>query len=96
MINKIDYDVLSNGITVYANQATALDEVITALNNMNAQMQEAWTNETSSAFIERYESEHKIALQNARDAIQSISDFIASYVQNRQEEDAQSAAGVRG
>ena len=39
---------------------------------------------------------YKPALENARDAIQSISDFIQSYMQNRQDDDAQGAAAVRG
>lgn len=95
-VNKIDYDVLENGRSVYAQQAQALDDVITALTNMNGQLQEGWTNQTSDAFISRFESDHKIALQSARDAVQSISDYIASYVANRQEEDSASAGSISG
>ena len=50
----------------------------------------------ADAFIERFENEYKPALENARDAIQSISDFIQNYMQNRQDDDAQGAAAVRG
>ncbi len=95
-INKIDYEVLSNGISIYAKQASALDEIITALDTMNGELQDGWTNETASAFIDRYNTEHKVGLQNARDAIQSISEYISNYMANRQEEDSQSAAGIRG
>lgn len=95
-INKVDYDVLDKAKTVYADQATALDNVITALVAMNGELQDGWTNMTSDAFIERFDSEHKIALQNARDAVQSISEFIVSYLSNRQEEDSQSASAVSG
>lgn len=95
-INKVDYDVLQAGISEYANQAAALDAVLTALDTMNTNLADGWTNKTATAFIERYESEHKIALQNARDSIQSISEFISSYMANRQEEDDLSASGVMG
>ena len=75
-VNKVDYEVLTNGVSVYANQAEALDEVIQALVKMNGELQNGWTNQTADAFIERFEDEYKPALENARDAVQSISDFI--------------------
>ena len=89
-VNKVDYEVLTSGVSVYA------DEVIQALVKMNGELQGGWTNQTADAFIERFEDEYKPALENARDAIQSISDFIQSYMQNRQDDDAQGAAAVRG
>lgn len=95
-VNKVDYDVLETATTTYAHQASALDDVINILVNMNGDLQANWTNMTSDAFIQRFESEHKIALQSARDAIQSISEFIASYLANRQEEDTQSASAISG
>lgn len=95
-INKVDYEVLSTGISVYGTQAGALDNVINALIQMNGQLQDGWTNMTADAFIERFEQEYKPALENARDAVQSISEFIQSYMQNRQDDDAQGAAAVRG
>lgn len=95
-INKVDYEVLSTGISVYGTQAGALDDVINALIQMNGQLQDGWTNMTADAFIERFEQEYKPALENARDAVQSISEFIQSYMQNRQDDDAQGAAAVRG
>ena len=95
-VNKVDYEVLEAGIGVYANQAGALDDVLNALVQMNGQLQEGWTNLTADAFIERFESEYKPALENARDAIQSISDYIQSYMQNKQDDDAQGASAIRG
>ena len=79
-INKVDYDVLTTGVSVYSNQAGAIDDVIKTLVNMNGQLQDGWTNQTADAFIERFESEYKPALENARDAIQSISDFIQNII----------------
>lgn len=94
-VNKVDYEVLTNGVSVYANQAEALDEVIQALVKMNGELQNGWTNQTADAFIERFEDEYKPALENARNAVQSISDFIQNYMKNRQADDAQGAAAVR-
>lgn len=95
-VNKVDYEVLTSGVSVYSNQAGALDDVINSLVQMNGQLQDGWTNQTADAFIGRFENEYKPALENARDAIQSISDFIQNYMQNRQDDDAQGAAAVRG
>ena len=38
-VNKVDYEVLTSGVSVYANQAEALDEVIQALVKMNGEVQ---------------------------------------------------------
>ncbi len=92
----MDYEVLQSGVGIYANQADSLQEVLTALIQMNGQLQDGWTNQTSDAFIQRFEEEYKPALENARDAIQSISDYISSYMQARQDDDAAGAAAVRG
>ena len=94
-INKVDYEVLDTGVTTYGRNAETLDEVINDLVNMNGQLQDGWTNDTADAFIERFNDEYKPALENARDAIQSISEYIAKYVQNRQDDDTQAAAAIR-
>lgn len=48
------------------------------------------------AFIQRFEDEYKPALENVIEAVQSISDYIQSYMQARQDDDAAGAATVRG
>ena len=95
-INKVDYEVLTTGVSVYHTQAEALDEVLTTLVNMNGQLQDGWTNQTATAFIERFGAEYGPALENARDAIESISVFIQTYMDNKQADDEQGAAAVRG
>ena len=52
--------------------------------------------DTARAFIERYETEHKKALQAARDSIADIADYIARYRQAEIERDASGANSVRG
>ena len=94
-INKVDYEVLTSGVSVYGNQADALDDVLNTLIQMNGQLQDGWTNQTADAFIQRFEEEYKPALENARDAIQGISDYIQNYMQARQDDDAAGAAAVR-
>lgn len=95
-VNKVDYEVLSTGVSIYANQAEAIREALSALISMNGQLQEGWTNQTSDAFIQRFEEEYKPALENISEAVQSISDYIQSYMQARQDDDAAGAAAVRG
>lgn len=92
----MDYDVLENGRVVYANQASALDDIIKTLDNMNGELQASWTNRTAEAFITRYEEEHKVALKKAAEALQSISDFIQQYSAGRQEEDQDTASSISG
>ena len=58
-VNKVDYEVLTSGVSVYSNQAGALDDVINSLVQMNGQLQDGWTNHTADAFIERFENEYK-------------------------------------
>ena len=93
-VNKVDYDVLDQSKSVYSNQAGMLDEIINTLVKTNGDLQSGWTNQTSEAFINRFETDHKIALQNARDALQEISEYIAQYVANRMDEDSQGASAI--
>lgn len=95
-INKVDYDVLASAVSVYHNQSEAIDATLTALVNMNGQLQDGWTNQTATAFVERFQAEYGPALESARDAIESISVFIQNYMDNKQADDEQGAAAVRG
>ena len=91
--NKIDYDVLEQASKTYSNEAAAIAEV---LYSVNSTLAEGWQNDTARAFIERYETEHKKALQAARDSIADIADYIARYRQAEIERDASGASSVRG
>ena len=94
--NYIDYDVVMNASKTYHSQAEALANVVQTLTNTNAEMQAGFKNETSNAFIERYESEYKKALEKAGEALQSISDFLKTYVNNRIAEDEGTAGNIAG
>lgn len=95
-VNKVDYEVLTTGVSTYANQAEAISEALGVLIDMNGQLQEGWTNQTADAFIQRFGDEYQPALENVIEAVQSISDYIQSYMQARQDDDAAGAAAVRG
>ena len=62
-VNKVDYEVLTTGVSTYGNQAEAISEALNALITMNGQLQEGWTNQTADAFIQRFEDEYKPALE---------------------------------
>lgn len=46
-VNKVDYEVLTTGVSTYGNQAEAINEALNALVTMNGQLQEGWTNQTA-------------------------------------------------
>lgn len=95
-LNYVDYDVLNSGVTTYRNQANELRNLISALDNMNGELQNGWKNDTATAFIERFNSDHKPKLQTAADAIEEISDYIQRYLNSRQDEDSKNAGAIRG
>lgn len=95
-VNYVDYDVLNDGKVVYANQAGAIDDVINAIINMNRALQEGWSNETARAFVERINTDHIPKLRNAAAAIQEVSDYINTYLANKQSEDSQGASAISG
>lgn len=95
-INKVDYDSLSNGQVTYAQQAQAIQDVITRIDAMNSELSGGWENQSANAFFNRYETEHKPALMKAAESLQNISDFIRKYSADRESEDAANAAQIGG
>ena len=64
----------------YMTQAKVLENVIQTFTATNADMQGRFENQTLQAFIERYESEYKESLEKTQEALQSISEFLTTYV----------------
>lgn len=95
-VNYVDYEVLEQGKTVYAQQADAIINVIDAIKRMNADLQQGWSNETARAFAERIDSDHIPKLQKASEAIREVSEYIKTYGLNRKDEDTQGASGISG
>ena len=95
-VNYVDYDVLNTGVNVYSNQASAIMDVINAINRMNGDLQEGWSNETARAFIDRINSDHLPKLKSAAEAVQEVADYISSYLANKQDEDSQGASSISG
>lgn len=94
--NMIDYEVLQQAATSYNNEAAAIADVISKLNSVNGVLQQGWQNQTSNAFIERYEREYKKELQDIQNALAEISQYITKYRQTEIERDQSGANSVRG
>lgn len=93
-VNKIDYEVLQNAIGVYSTQAGNLDDLLKVLNNMNAELEVSWTNETAAAFLQMFRDVHAVALADASKALLDISDYITRYMAAIQENDTANAGNI--
>ena len=85
--NYVDYEVLEQAIQVYTREAGTISETISNLDQMTNTLAEGWQNQTSNAFIERYETEYKNALEKMRDSLSEIADYIKRYRENVIEND---------
>lgn len=95
-INYVDYDVLAKGNSVYSNKANDLQAILSDLLNMNNELSEGWKNDTARAFVERFNNDHKPAIEKVVNALLEISDYINKYSMNRQDEDKQGAGAIYG
>lgn len=95
-VNKIDYEVLRKASTDYNTQAAAIGDVMSKINAINSNLIGGWQNETSRAFIERYESDYKKKLENIQNALAEISSYITTYVNEQIELDQRGANATRG
>lgn len=95
-INLVDYEVLAQGQATYAKKAGELGEILNSLNTMNSNLMQGWQNDTARAFVDRFNSDHKVAIEKVIGALNEISDYIQKYSAARQEEDAAGAGAVRG
>ncbi len=95
-VNYVDYEVLEQGKTVYAQQADAIMDVIDAIKRMNEALQQGWSNDTARAFVERIDTDHLPKLQKASDAVREVSEYIKNYGLNKKDEDAQGASAISG
>lgn len=93
-VNFVDYEVLAQGKTEYANQAAAINDIIEKINRMNADLMQGWSNETAKAFVNRISSDHIPKLRQASAAIQEVSTYINNYLANKQDEDSQGAGAI--
>ena len=73
-VNKVDYEVLTSGVSVYSNQAGALDDVINSLVQMNGQLQDGWTNQTADALnVLRMNTNRHLRMQGMQSRVFLIS-----------------------
>ena len=92
--NYVDYEVLEQAIQVYTREAGTSSETISNLDQMTNTLAEGWQNQTSNAFIERYETEYKNALEKMRDSLSEIADYIKRYRENVIENDVNGANAI--
>ncbi|RHU89754.1 WXG100 family type VII secretion target [Clostridium sp. OM07-10AC] len=92
--NYVDYEVLEQAIQVYTREAGTISETISNLDQMTNTLAEGWQNQTSNAFIERYETEYKNALEKMRDSLSEIADYIKRYRENVIENDVNGANAI--
>ena len=92
--NYVDYEVLEQAIQVYTREAWTISETISNLDQMTNTLAEGWQNQTSNAFIERYETEYKNALEKMRDSLSEIADYIKRYRENVIENDVNGANAI--
>ena len=90
----MDYEVLEQAIQVYTREAGTISEAISNLDQMTNTLAEGWQNQTSNAFIERYETEYKNALEKMRDSLSEIADYIKRYRENVIENDVNGANAI--
>lgn len=95
-VNYVDYEVLTQGKTQYANQAAAIMDVINQIKSMNANLTQGWSNETARAFVNRIDNDHIPKLKQASAALEEVSKYINDYLANRQDEDTQGAGAISG
>ena len=93
-INYIDYDVLEQGKNVYSQKAQELQSLLGELVRMNGQLSQGWQNDTARAFVDRFDRDHKRAIEKVVDALNEISTYICQYAANRSDEDSQGAGAL--
>lgn len=95
-VNYVDYEVLERGKNVYSTKAGELQQILTDLVRMNGDLSQGWQNDTARAFVERFDNDHRVAINKVVDALNEISQYIQTYSTNRQDEDSQGASSIGG
>lgn len=95
-VNKIDYDVLCKAAADYNTQAQAIEAIIRTINTVNSDLVGGFQNETSKAFIQRYESDYKKKLESIQGELAEISRFLNKYVENAKYIDQQNSLSIGG
>ena len=94
--NYVDYDVLAQAKALYSDKAGQLEEILSQIISMNNTLYPGgWDNLTAKAFVERFDSDHKVAIQKVIEALNDISNYINSYSSNRMSEDEAGASAIR-
>ncbi len=68
----MDVDAVNQLAADLRNQAGAIDQVISAVNNLVAHSQEIWKGQDASNFAGWWDNQHRPALQHVRDEITGL------------------------
>ena len=95
-VDHVDYNALAQAGVDYGNAAIQIDDLLKKLDSTNSLLAGAWQNDTSDAFLERFEREYRPAMKSLEESVGSLSSYLKKYIDVHQNEDRQKAAAVRG
>lgn len=91
--NYINYDVVLECAGKFEQGAEAIAQTAADLSRCNDKLvNDGWRNDTARAYKQRYEEEHKKALQGVETAMREVATFLRNYVQNKSEGDSTEAS----
>lgn len=94
--NVVDYELLAQGKASYSQKAKDLGDILKQLERMNSNMMEGWQNETATAFVKRFESDHKKKINSLIGELEKISSYLLKYAEEIRRIDHEGAGGVSG
>lgn len=94
--NRIDYNTLEATGKSYKEKSDEIMDIVSTLTSTVDDFQNGVQNETSKAFVTKYETEYKPALEKAAEALSSVSEFMTKYAAEIREMDIHIAHGISG
>ena len=93
--NYVDYEILAQAQSTYSRKAEELQSLLNEIVSMNNTLYPGgWNNLTAQAFVNRFDSDHKVAIEAVIESLMEISNYISRYSANRQEEDSAGASAI--
>lgn len=93
---RISPDQMRGRANEFRKQADAVQDSITAMNNLLTTLESEWEGEASKSYANRYNSELRPSFEKARDMINEIAQALDKTAQEMQDMDQRIASGFRG